>query len=249
MSTTAFGRQMIERTKDEVEGKFNTANGYASDASVVYGDTDSVMIKFGCKDLKTAMQLGAEAAEFVTAKFVKPIKLEFEKVYFPYLLINKKRYAGLYWTTPDKWDKMDTKGIEVRTCWAGELARRCSAALALARCTLAHVSRRPSAATTAGSSSPSSTPACARCSSSATSRAPRSAFARSTAYLTFQLRQAHHRRSAPEQDRPLAARHHQGPRQGGLRQCAGPRRARQTDEGARCRCVSMLMFALLSWPP
>ena len=58
--------------------------------------------------------LGSEAAEFVTAKFVKPIKLEFEKVYFPYLLISKKRYAGLYWTKPEKYDKMDTKGIEVR---------------------------------------------------------------------------------------------------------------------------------------
>jgi DNA polymerase family B len=49
----------------------------------------------------------------VTTKFIRPIKLEFEKVYFPYLLINKKRYAGLYWTKPEKYDKMDTKGIEV----------------------------------------------------------------------------------------------------------------------------------------
>ena len=57
---------------------------------------------------------GREAAEFVTKTFVKPINLEFEKVYFPYLLINKKRYAGLYWTKPEKWDKMDCKGIEVR---------------------------------------------------------------------------------------------------------------------------------------
>ena len=31
------------------------------------------------------------------------------QVYNPYLLINKKRYAGLLWTTPDKWDKMDAK--------------------------------------------------------------------------------------------------------------------------------------------
>lgn len=48
----------------------------------------------------------------VSATFIKPIKLEFEKVYFPYLLLNKKRYAGLYWTKPDSFDKLDTKGIE-----------------------------------------------------------------------------------------------------------------------------------------
>jgi DNA polymerase elongation subunit (family B) len=60
------------------------------------------------------LSAGREAAELVTGKFIKPIKLEFEKVYFPYLLINKKRYAGLYWTRPEHYDKMDTKGIEVR---------------------------------------------------------------------------------------------------------------------------------------
>ncbi|KAK1770288.1 putative dna polymerase [Phialemonium atrogriseum] len=111
-STTSFGRQMIEKTKQEVEQKYTIANGYTHDAQVIYGDTDSVMVKFGTKDLAEAMKLGEEAAQFVSAKFVKPIKLEFEKVYFPYLLINKKRYAGLYWTNPDKYDKMDTKGIE-----------------------------------------------------------------------------------------------------------------------------------------
>lgn len=55
------------------------------------------------------MKLGREAAKLVTTKFVKPISLEFEKVYFPYLLMNKKRYAGLFWTKPDKWDKLDAK--------------------------------------------------------------------------------------------------------------------------------------------
>ena len=71
------------------------------------------MVKFGPGDLKEVMALGAEAAKMVTEKFVKPINLEFEKVYFPYLLISKKRYAGLYWTRPEKYDKMDSKGIEV----------------------------------------------------------------------------------------------------------------------------------------
>ncbi|KAB8343066.1 hypothetical protein FH972_022660 [Carpinus fangiana] len=111
-STTSYGRQMIEKTKQEVEAKYNIANGYSHDAQVIYGDTDSVMVKFGPKDLAAAMKLGEEAADYVSSKFVKPIKLEFEKVYFPYLLINKKRYAGLFWTKTEKWDKMDTKGIE-----------------------------------------------------------------------------------------------------------------------------------------
>ncbi|KAK6834682.1 DNA polymerase family B [Apiospora arundinis] len=111
-STTSYGRQMIEKTKEEVEKKYCIANGYSHDAQVIYGDTDSVMVKFGMKDLAEAMKLGEEAANYVSAKFVKPIKLEFEKVYYPYLLINKKRYAGLYWTKPEKFDKMDTKGIE-----------------------------------------------------------------------------------------------------------------------------------------
>lgn len=34
------------------------------------------------------------------------------QVYWPYLLMNKKRYAGLLWTKVDKYDKMDTKGLE-----------------------------------------------------------------------------------------------------------------------------------------
>ncbi|THH28571.1 hypothetical protein EUX98_g5609 [Antrodiella citrinella] len=111
-STTSYGRQMIEKTKQEVEAEYCVANGHSHDAQVIYGDTDSVMVKFGPNDLETVMTMGSQAADFVTAKFIKPIKLEFEKVYFPYLLISKKRYAGLYWTRPEKYDKMDTKGIE-----------------------------------------------------------------------------------------------------------------------------------------
>lgn len=111
-STTSYGRQMIEKTRDEVQKRYTIANGYSHDAEVIYGDTDSVMVKFGPNDLAKAMELGEEAANYVSSKFIKPIKLEFEKVYFPYLLINKKRYAGLYWTNPNKWDKMDSKGIE-----------------------------------------------------------------------------------------------------------------------------------------
>ncbi|PAV20072.1 delta DNA polymerase [Pyrrhoderma noxium] len=111
-SVTSYGRQMIEKTKQEVEAEYCIANGREHNAEVIYGDTDSVMVKFGPSDLATVMQMGSEAADLVTAKFIKPIKLEFEKVYFPYLLISKKRYAGLYWTKTEKYDKMDSKGIE-----------------------------------------------------------------------------------------------------------------------------------------
>jgi DNA polymerase delta subunit 1 len=111
-SVTAYGRQMIETTRQVILEEYTVKNGYKWDAVVIYGDTDSVMVKFGTADLEEAMQLGREAAKFVTSKFIRPIQLEFEKVYFPYLLISKKRYAGLLWTKTTKWDKLDAKGIE-----------------------------------------------------------------------------------------------------------------------------------------
>lgn len=114
-STTAFGRQMIEHTKNLVEKKYNKANGYEYDSEVVYGDTDSVFVKFGNPDVAESMRLGEEAAILITETFMKPIKLEFEKVYSPLLLVSKKRYAGLIYTNPDTSkgpDKMDMKGLE-----------------------------------------------------------------------------------------------------------------------------------------
>ncbi|GBE60528.1 DNA polymerase delta catalytic subunit [Babesia ovata] len=109
---TSFGRFMIVNTKEKVEKYFTVANGYEADAKVVYGDTDSVMINFGCKDIQRAIDLGVEAATKVTSEAVKPITLVFEKVYLPLLLLAKKRYAGLYYTNAKTYDKIDCKGIE-----------------------------------------------------------------------------------------------------------------------------------------
>lgn len=111
-SVTSIGRQMIEKTKQYVLQHYTKANGYENDADVIYGDTDSVMIKFGTKSIEKAMMLGKEAADLLSNEFIKPIKLEFEKVYYPYLLLTKKRYAGLLWTNPLKPDKKDCKGVE-----------------------------------------------------------------------------------------------------------------------------------------
>ncbi|CUG86363.1 DNA polymerase delta, putative [Bodo saltans] len=111
-SVTSYGRQMIEQTKQLVEATYEGVH-------VIYGDTDSVMIQCVTdsslpdkEQLATSMAFGKEAADFVSKTFQKPIKLEFEKVYFPFLLMNKKRYAGLLWTNTDRYDKLDAKGIE-----------------------------------------------------------------------------------------------------------------------------------------
>ena len=73
------------------------------------------MIDFGKEyPLEEVMNLGRQASSLISGHFIRPISLEFEKCYFPFLLINKKRYAGLLWTNASKYDKMDTKGIEVR---------------------------------------------------------------------------------------------------------------------------------------
>lgn len=111
-STTSFGRDMISLTKKLIEENFCKKAGFTHDAQVIYGDTDSVMINFFEKDLKTVFEMSKVVSKFVSDRFEKPVSLEFEKVYNPYLLINKKRYAGLIYTNPDKPDKIDTKGIE-----------------------------------------------------------------------------------------------------------------------------------------
>jgi len=111
-TTTSYGRQLLEQTKEFIEEKYTIGNGYKHDAQVVYGDTDSVMIKFGPESVAETFPLAMEAAEKCSKIFPSPILLEFEKVYFPYLLMNKKRYAGLMWTKVEKYDYMDTKGLE-----------------------------------------------------------------------------------------------------------------------------------------
>eukprot|EP00929_Paragymnodinium_shiwhaense_P006797 TRINITY_DN110757_c0_g1_i1.p1 TRINITY_DN110757_c0_g1~~TRINITY_DN110757_c0_g1_i1.p1 ORF type:complete len:1097 (+),score=285.80 TRINITY_DN110757_c0_g1_i1:70-3360(+) len=120
-AVTAHGREMIQATKKHVEAHFCKANGYSSDAEVLYGDTDSVMVKFGTDDtsLAEAMKLSEEAAKLCSGNFPAPVRLEFEKVYRPFLLMAKKRYAGLAWTSEDCTPAMENKGLEtVRRDWS-----------------------------------------------------------------------------------------------------------------------------------
>ena len=93
------------------------------ECEVVYGDTDSVMVKFkGIDNVEDCAEIARRAADHITDKFgeqtgTKFIILEFEKIYYPYLLMRKKRYAGLMYEE-DKEGKMvitklDAKGIEL----------------------------------------------------------------------------------------------------------------------------------------
>lgn len=113
-SVTAYGRRMIEHTAEVVEGTFCKARGFEVDAKVIYGDTDSVMVSFGLDfPIDKAFDVGHRAASLVSREFPSPVKLEFEKVYFPYLLMSKKRYAGVARVSPEEAGKLDAKGIEV----------------------------------------------------------------------------------------------------------------------------------------
>lgn len=64
---------MIEQTKKMVTEHFCTGNGYNHDCEVIYGDTDSVMVKFGVDTVEEAMKYGKEASEIISTHFKKPI--------------------------------------------------------------------------------------------------------------------------------------------------------------------------------
>merc|ERR1719440_1474235 len=102
---------MIEHTREVIQEKFCKAKGFDVDARVVYGNTDSVMVSLGkAFPLPRAFEFGAEAAGVVSKEFGAPVKMEFEKIYYPFLLMNKKRYAGLTWNRPEEAGKLDFKG-------------------------------------------------------------------------------------------------------------------------------------------
>ncbi|KAK0633703.1 hypothetical protein B0T14DRAFT_561268 [Immersiella caudata] len=83
------------------------------DAEVVYGDTDSLFIYLKGRTREQAFKIGAEIAKKITDINPRPIKLKFEKVYHPCVLLAKKRYVGYKFETPDQAvPEFDAKGIE-----------------------------------------------------------------------------------------------------------------------------------------
>ena len=82
-------------------------------AEVVYGDTDSLFVYLKGRTREQAFVLGNEIANAVTNMNPKPIKLKFEKVYHPCVLLAKKRYVGFKYESPSQTEpEFDAKGIE-----------------------------------------------------------------------------------------------------------------------------------------
>ncbi|ODV60720.1 DNA-directed DNA polymerase, partial [Ascoidea rubescens DSM 1968] len=106
-SIVQTGREILEKSVEFIE------NNEKWNAKVVYGDTDSLFVCLMGKSKDEAFEIGREIAESVTKRNPKPIKLKFEKVYFPSVLIAKKRYVGYSYEFKEQVEpKFDAKGIE-----------------------------------------------------------------------------------------------------------------------------------------
>lgn len=140
-STTAIGREKIDIAKQGVM-KWAEKKGYEP-PDVVYGDTDSVFVKFSrVKDGKTlegkealahCIECGKQAGEYITrgtliddstgetkknpkdALLDDPQDLEYEKTFWPFILISKKRYTGdKYEFSADEIPKRTAMGIVLK---------------------------------------------------------------------------------------------------------------------------------------
>ena len=96
---------------------------HAGVGGMIVHNTDSVMVEFDCKGMdrdaaiRHSWKLGEEAAEMCNKMFKKPNDLELEKVYCPYILYSKKRYAAKMWTQNKsgemEMEKVDVKGLQL----------------------------------------------------------------------------------------------------------------------------------------
>ncbi len=115
--TTATGRKMILKAKEFLETNYN--------AQIVYGDTDSLFVIFPNKDQqgnpihgKQAINVSIETAMNASKEFRKNLKpphdLEYEKTFWPFILLSKKRYCANKYEFDDHKCKMNSMGIVLK---------------------------------------------------------------------------------------------------------------------------------------
>ncbi|KZZ99692.1 DNA-directed DNA polymerase, family B, multifunctional domain protein [Moelleriella libera RCEF 2490] len=106
-SIVQTGRETLERATAFIHSV------EAWGAEVVYGDTDSLFVYLKGRTRDQAFDIGNEIAKAITDMNPRPIKLKFEKVYHPCVLLAKKRYVGYKYESKDQvTPEFDAKGIE-----------------------------------------------------------------------------------------------------------------------------------------
>jgi DNA polymerase elongation subunit (family B) len=116
--TTATGRKMIMLAKDYIE-KNNEG------AEIVYGDTDSLFIKFTAKDatgniikgkpaIPLIRELGIKNSTEISKILKPPHDLEWEKIFYPFILLSKKRYVANKYEYDDHKFKQASMGIVLK---------------------------------------------------------------------------------------------------------------------------------------
>lgn len=104
--TTAAGRDRIIFARKVAETEFG--------GEVIYGDTDSIFIKFPVTDLAASIELGKKTAQRITELCRKPYKIEYEKTFYPFILFCRKRYVGLMYEDDVTKCKRKTMGIALK---------------------------------------------------------------------------------------------------------------------------------------
>ncbi|KAF7784324.1 hypothetical protein Agabi119p4_489 [Agaricus bisporus var. burnettii] len=114
MPAVEIADSIVQTGRETLEKAINFINGSGKwGAKVVYGDTDSLFVYLPGKTREQAFRIGNEMADAVTRQNPVPIKLKFEKVYLPCVLMAKKRYVGFKYENPDETEpEFDAKGIE-----------------------------------------------------------------------------------------------------------------------------------------
>ncbi|KAG9395759.1 DNA polymerase zeta catalityc subunit DPOZ [Carpediemonas membranifera] len=102
------GRYTLETAMELAESR-SLSNGHTP--RVIYGDTDSMFVLFPGLTPAEAEDEALALADAVTAVNPRPIKLQYEKVYFPSAIVTKKRYAGLLWAAGEL-PRFEAKGLE-----------------------------------------------------------------------------------------------------------------------------------------